>query len=481
MCKMPLSNVRVMSKHFKLFHRLNEMDTYRCTFNNTCNQFVSSFSSLSRHFKAHLQVVVAANRNALNDNDNVSIASQSSLACSSTASDFSESLQCCSEISLPSSPNSFPNDATLVENGATLNDSFSASVDENLEIPQNDLPDIGMGGVAFALQLHNNNNFTRKDVDYIQKNVMENVLNPLLATLKKFYGDNFANDLEHRLNFSELIQQLQNPFKNCTNYYQLTKWLLEKDLMCNYELFTINAEIGEKYRRGVLQYEEVETTGVLLPLSFQFRKVFECNDQLLATLKNMERIANHDALSNSHFIQGPLWCEKSRLLVEANKIVIPFFLYIDDSEINNPLGSHCDPISFLYYSFPVIDNCEIFLAAALRGKDYKEYGNEKCLRALIRDITILERDGIEIATSEGVKTVHFMLGLFLGDNLGINTVLGFALSFSANFFCRFCKVIKTTTHTQCVANLKLARTVSNYEADLAANDLARRASKRIRF
>lgn len=37
----------------------------------------------------------------------------------------------------------------------------------------------------------------------------------------------------------------------------------------------------------------------------------------------------------------------------------------------------------------------------------------------------MEEIGVKILTSEGEKIVFFILGLVLGDNLGLNTVLGY--------------------------------------------------------
>lgn len=61
--------LRCMSKHFKLIHSLNENDTYRCTFGRVCFQYFSSFSSLTRHFKSHLNSVQATCRS---DNTHIS-------------------------------------------------------------------------------------------------------------------------------------------------------------------------------------------------------------------------------------------------------------------------------------------------------------------------------------------------------------------------------------------------------------------------
>lgn len=149
-----------------------------------------------------------------------------------------------------------------------------------------------------------------------------------------------------------------------------------------------------------------------------------------------------------------------------------FFLYIDDAEINNPLGSHCDPLTFIYDSFPVIENCDIYTAAIFKGRDYKEFGNENCLASLVRDIKEMEEHGINITTSEGTQTVYFVLGLVLGDNLGLNTILGFVSSFSANFYCRFCKIKKILVNKACFENQMLLRNEVNYAEDVSVGNIS---------
>lgn len=68
--------------------------------------------------------------------------------------------------------------------------------------------------------------------------------------------------------------------------------------------------------------------------------------------------------------------EKKKSQFEG-KIVISYFLYIDDFEINNPLGSHANfqSITGIYYSFPLLKNNSrlsiIFLAALIKSADLK--------------------------------------------------------------------------------------------------------------
>lgn len=143
---------------------------------------------------------------------------------------------------------------------------------------------------------------------------------------------------------------------------------------------------------------------------------------------------------------------------------------MDDFEINNPLGSHSAKHSIcnVYYSFPCNPEEEskeknIFHGAIIKTKDIKEFGNEKCFQTLIQEIKELEVDGIEIKLNEySALRVHFILGLVLGDNLGLNSILDFSKSFSANFFCRICRVSKTDSQKMIIEDPGLLRTITNY-------------------
>lgn len=153
-------------------------------------------------------------------------------------------------------------------------------------------------------------------------------------------------------------------------------------------------------------------------------------------------------------------------------------MYIDDFEINNPLGSKsmCHAISAIYYSFPLNDQSSkltnIFLAALIKSKDLKRYGNDLCFKQLINELNSLEEIGILIQTSDGPKEVHFILGLIIGDNLGLNSICDFGKSFAANYFCRFCVAHKTLTHTLGKEEQTLIRNIENYNQDLETNDFS---------
>lgn len=87
-----------------------------------------------------------------------------------------------------------------------------------------------------------------------------------------------------------------------------------------------------------------------------------------------------------------------------------------------------------------------------------------CFNQLIDEIIFLEQEGLSISTSKGNMHVHFILAIMLGDNLGINSFLEFSKSFSASYFCRFCKVHNNESHNLSIENFELLR--NNYNTDI---------------
>lgn len=170
-------------------------------------------------------------------------------------------------------------------------------------------------------------------------------------------------------------------------------------------------------------------------------------------------------------LQGNLW--KEIRLKFANKIVFPLYLFYDDFEPNNPLGSKSGlcKIGAVYISVasvPVqyaslLEN--IFLAQLNFSADRVQYGNKNIFYKIIEELKYLETEGIEIQISSKNIRVYFTLLLILGDNLGLNSVLGFDESFQSHYFCRFCKTHKDETTSQTIENEDHIRTVNNYNRD----------------
>ena len=89
----------------------------------------------------------------------------------------------------------------------------------------------------------------------------------------------------------------------------------------------------------------------------------------------------------------------------------------------------------------------IFNVLLYYSKDRERYGNYAIFKKLIDELKIFENEGIEIdaPTPLGKIKIYFLLGLIIGDNLGLHQMLGFPECFEANYSCRFCRMNRFET------------------------------------
>lgn len=64
------------------------------------------------------------------------------------------------------------------------------------------------------------------------------------------------------------------------------------------------------------------------------------------------------------------------------------------------------------------------------------------------------------------KKNYFMLGLIIGDNLGLHEKLGFATSFRANYNCIFCKTHRNVMEKMTEEDPLTLRNMEEYEKDV---------------
>jgi len=114
-------------------------------------------------------------------------------------------------------------------------------------------------------------------------------------------------------------------------------------------------------------------------------------------------------------------------------------------------------------SFPTapIEYNNIFCAAVLNTSDIKTFGFSKCMYKFIELLQDIETNGIVVSINGKERGILFIFGLILGDNLGLNSVLGFSTSFSSNFFCRFYKLSKQETAMAFEVKVELLRNQIN--------------------
>ena len=116
-------------------------------------------------------------------------------------------------------------------------------------------------------------------------------------------------------------------------------------------------------------------------------------------------------------------------------------LYVDDYPI--PCGSNKSVLAvyLTLNNFPfcaVTKRAEILPICYVERADIKEYSLVKCLEPVLNEIKQLE-----LAQDFGLdKPVRVKLSAVLGDNKGINELIGISIGFSGANACRMCHITK---------------------------------------
>ncbi|KAF4531567.1 hypothetical protein B566_EDAN013571 [Ephemera danica] len=185
-------------------------------------------------------------------------------------------------------------------------------------------------------------------------------------------------------------------------------------------------------------------------------------------------------------LQGTLW--RNVLKNFAGKVVFPILLYFDDFETGNPLGSRAGvhKLGAVYFSLPCLPQYlltklnNIFLALLFHSQDRESNSdtdnkkrNKFIFNRLINELNFLSQKGIDISLKNGRKQkIFFVLTQIIGDNLGLNSILGFVESFAANHYCRICNLNKSEMKKITIENTEAVRNPDSYNSDLKKEQLS---------
>ncbi|XP_055842504.1 uncharacterized protein LOC129909448 [Episyrphus balteatus] len=342
-CLFDFETLAGLVTHFRLIHGLNSTDIYSCIYDN-CNQLFSNLSAFKKHTKTiHLKIknpVKLPTLNSINHSHYVL----------ETVEGNSEPIIAPSTSSVQSHISFSP----IIPEYSSLKKSISSCCEE------------------FSLNLHTNNNFTRKDVIQIQEGITKitlNIINSIKTKIMNYIPDKEMDDL------IEFFDFCGEPFSDMKSEYKLFQRILDSNKFAKPQMFTINNEVSEIILQGKPTLDASNVQGCIMPIEFQFRKFFELPGVLNQTLNNLNLLLAESDIT--HLVNSS--CFKNTAVIYAGKTIIPFFLYLDDFEINNPLGSHAtvDSICGVYYSFPtlpqhLLSNLKyIFVAAYFKTKEKK--------------------------------------------------------------------------------------------------------------
>lgn len=290
--------------------------------------------------------------------------------------------------------------------------------------------------LSLITRLYSFENLNKKDAQKIIHEIFYTYLSEIFEIFGKKYGA--TNDI---CNYLKIIKNNLKKFK--TEYHTL-KYLTDINCLIKPLAITIHSYLAPRKKKLKKQLVVHHKKFALIPIKLVLKKFLELPNVFTSIVEYMKECQNNTTLLTSIY-HGEMW---KSIVLEENKIILPIALYFDDFEINNPLGSRksIHKLGAVYLSLlglppqygSNINN--IFLVQLNNYQDHKKFGN-KIFSHVIDEIIDLSINGITINVNKEQK-IFFRLMYIVGDNLGLNTILGFSKGFNSQYYCRVCTATK---------------------------------------
>lgn len=166
--------------------------------------------------------------------------------------------------------------------------------------------------------------------------------------------------LEELTTAKRFIKSIEESFKKVNTESNLDSVLLKLDLIqpiekCLLKKDPIQDSLDMPLNDLLLpsEDEDEDSAMMLMPIGFTLKRFFELPNVYKKIETHTNQIRNSKKLN--HFINGNLWKKKLQKF-DSEETVIPYFLYIDGAQTNNPLGPHCTKglLDFSYVTLPTI-------------------------------------------------------------------------------------------------------------------------------
>lgn len=443
-CGSPITSLSIYIFHLKSNH--SELSVYKCSFNGCLREF-GLLNSFQKHLNQHLNSV-----NSSSNTDSLSINTENS-------SNQNLSLQ--------------NRELLTIEDCVTLNDDFPNDmvVDNNTQnlVEVNEMP----------------LNVLKKIIDIIgdEKLTRKQGIN-MIHHLKEFVDDQLKFMKKIGIQFKHNDLSLINNYLSANfiaSEHLIIKELKLRELFIDCEAHIIHTESVEKINPDNSITSTVqEFKSRIVNMKQLFTALFNNKSFLKSILNEYIKLKTSTNSDINNILQSRCWknfLEKQNC--SEDKLFLPIFVYYDDFEPDNPLGSHSGDykIGGVYIkiaTLPIEWQSKLsshFLAMLFFGDDRKRFENDRIFSPLISQFNDLINNGIKVDMN-GIKEICIVPILILGDNLGVNSALGFSESFNAIFFCRFCKMPILQTKASVIEDLNLLRNPTNYEIDCLELDLS---------
>ena len=440
--------------HLKVFHNKNSYDDKLLCGQNCCPRDFSRFQTLRAHIiKVHepsLSVVSPSSKgidyNGAEESENMDV-------CDFSVDDNCQMLSsaCFSSTSLQTAQ--FMQER--VTNGNICHDSalFVAKLRSNLKIP-----------LCTVSQI----------IDDC-KDMLSASVSAIRHDVQSLTND-YSIPQEKVESLYQVMEVLENPFIGIESSWNHSKYLTQSGFFVEPQTFLIDSVIVPGHCSSSCQVKKL--TGEFVSTRKVIEKVL-CLPGVLEHVQSRLSAIEKDEDVICDFLDGQLWRNHPVRLQhsnEENTVVIPVFDFYDDLETANALGSHAviHKIGVKYTvvkSFSPAVNAKLenlFLNMIFKSADRTASG---LLDMYIHEMTELENNGFTLTIPDGRQyQVYVIMVQLTGDNLGLNGMLGFVESFTANYPCRLCKVARARFDETFIEQSHMLRTRDSYEADVCLNN-----------
>lgn len=504
-CKTSFPTVKLLILHFRVVHYFSKISNYKCSEKKNCTRTFLALNSYKRHLNTHMKCENSKGSlkycTGNNTSELVSVNNSSVLSNSTIVNDY-QAVEGTSKnrgniftLGGGSSSNNFE---FSVHNSGILSNSSCENINKNIEETSENTENIftlaadsshnfELNGIflsdfrkqifnqisRFICKFYEKNNCPRSIVQEVISHFEECLLLPLHIIKNQISVASFQN-LDTKTNLIEMCDLLGNMFSNLHSEHRRFKFLEQTGKFIKPLEITVGQQM-QLSSNGIMEPKAL--TFQFIPLRHTLKHFLELKNVYLECADYLKKLNTESDSYLTNFVQGDLWKEK----VKANENnIFPLFIYFDEFEIGNALGTHAGihKLGGVYCSLPILplkyhsELKNIFVCMLFHSMDLKQFGSKVLFSQLVNELNFLESHGIEIFVDNKPFNVKFKLVLLQGDNLGLNTILGFTQCFRSNYFCRFCKKNKNDMAKQVEVDQSVLRTKYNYEVDLLLNDVS---------
>ena len=455
-----LSQFEKFITHWRIFHSFTENNDYICTVPD-CKRKLSNLNSFKRHFKLnHSDYFDSCNLNSTNNNTQGLIQSSNKVSNISKGKDSEvENLNTSSSIIL-NDPDELLGLASPSTSGNTDKDTFYNIIEFQMQ--------------QMITNLYSNPSVPRKFVQLVIDEMQHMIGVPIKLLQDKVKEIFVAHlvPLEKQIEVNSMFEGFGLVHENNKTEYLRFKNLREGGLLID----PFSTKIGEDFESKNEGEIPKNRLAQIVPLRIVLKAYLESGDILDCILEYVASLQTSNSTVISNIMEGEAWTKNTSN--REGKIYLPASMFFDAYETGNCLGSHSGVHSLggAYVSLKCIprqyrsQSANMFLAMLVHDADHKKFGNGVIFSKLIAEFNHLASEGILIETKTKKLRVFIILAALEGDNVGLNLILGYSRSFSANYYCRICKMSKVECQYATIAKKSTLRTEANYETDVAEND-----------